>query len=81
VLLYSSSMEPFTPQGWILLGIVALVIAVTIACLLASAGIARLVGQTGANVISRLLGLVLSALATQFVLDGLQAFVAEAGLV
>lgn len=48
---------------------------VTLVILLLSQKITNLLGQTGSNVISRLLGLLLSALAVQFVLDGIgQAF-------
>jgi len=43
----------------------------TLAILLVSKKITNILGQTGSNVISRLLGLILSALAIQFILDGI----------
>lgn len=52
------------------------VLLLTLASLLLASRIARLLGETGANVISRLLGLVLAALAAQFILDGLQGSLA-----
>lgn len=79
VLLYASSIEPFSAQGAILLGIICVVIAATVLSLLASARLMRLIGITGANVISRLLGLILAALAAQFVLDGIGEFLRSAG--
>ncbi|MGC1952090.1 MAG: MarC family protein [Gammaproteobacteria bacterium] len=48
------------------------VLLLTLASLLLASRVATLLGETGANVISRLLGLVLAALAAQFILDGLQ---------
>jgi len=55
---------------------VAVVLAVSglsLLALLAAGRILRLIGETGANVLSRLFGLVLTALAVQYMLDGLHA--------
>lgn len=55
-----------------LLGVIFSVLAVTLVLLLATTRIMRVMGVTGANVVSRLLGVVLAALAVQYVLDGVQ---------
>jgi len=47
-------------------------LAVTFGSLLFSVRIMNFLGETGANVISRVLGVVLAALAVQFVLNGWQ---------
>jgi len=54
-----------------LVGAVVVVIALTLAALLSSTHLVRLLGVTGTNVIGRVLGVVLAALAAQFVLDGI----------
>ena len=56
-----------------LLAMLGVVLGFTLVSLLFSARIMRLLGETGANVVSRVLGIVLAALAVQFMLDGLQA--------
>ena len=50
------------------------VMLVTYACLAAAEPVQRLLGTTGANVVSRIMGLILAALAVQSMIGGLRQF-------
>jgi multiple antibiotic resistance protein len=50
------------------------VMAVVLTFFLSGGLIARALGKTGLNVLTRLLGMLLAALSVQFILDGLKAF-------
>ena len=60
----------------LLLAVIAFVAAVCLAVYLLAAPIGRMLGITGNVVVSRLLGVILAALAVQFVIDGVRAVLA-----
>lgn len=55
------------------IGVMLAVLALILGALLGSEYLMRHLGETGANVFSRLLGLVLAALSVQYVVDGIRA--------
>lgn len=59
------------------LGALSAVLALTLMLFMAASAVQRILGVTGLHVVSRTVGVILSALAVQFMLDGLR----ESGLV
>ncbi|WP_448501205.1 MarC family protein [Sphingomonas sp.] len=74
VMLLMSQNSGLTP-ALVVLGALATVLAATLVALLAAGPLMRVMGAKIEAVITRLLGVLLAALATQFVLDGLSATV------
>ncbi len=75
ILLTTSGIRPQTQPLLFagLLGVMLSVLLLTLLCLLLAPRLMKLLGETGANVIDRLLGVILAALAVQFMLEGLRA--------
>jgi len=71
LLMTSSRQEPIVFAG--ILAVLLFVLGLTLLSFLFATRIIQLLGETGSNVISRVLGLILAALAVQYVLDGLKA--------
>lgn len=61
-----------------LIGIIVAILAVTYLVFLLAERVDGLLGETGRSVLTRLLGVILSALAVQFVADGVKALIAAA---
>lgn len=73
VLLMAGKHAQYVSGTAVVLVVVVVVLLLALTALLQAGRIMRLMGETGANVITRVLGVVLTALAVQYVLDGLQA--------
>ncbi len=69
-----SGQKPGAEGLFMVIGVMIAVVTVVLLLFLASGLLARALGKTGINVVTRLLGMLLAALAVQFVLDGLRDF-------
>ncbi|TKD53163.1 MarC family protein [Sphingomonas baiyangensis] len=74
VMLLTSQNEGL-PSALVVLGALATILLATLVALLAAGPLMRVLGAKIEAVITRLLGVLLAALATQFILDGLEATV------
>jgi multiple antibiotic resistance protein len=72
ILLMSEARGDMVGQSIVLIMLV-IVLFMTLLALLAASRIIYLFGVTGINVITRILGIILAALAAQYLLDGLRA--------
>ena len=72
VILLSSRVEGSIAGRLTLIGLVAAVMAACLAVFVMAGRISRLLGVTGSTVLSRLLGVLLTGLAVQFVVDGIK---------
>ncbi len=71
LLMSSTETSPAVVGG--MLAILLFVLSILLVSLLYALKITRLLGETGTNVISRLFGLILAALAAQYIVDGIRA--------
>jgi len=72
IVLLMGRVEGWESRGSII-GVLALCLALTLAAMLATDWIMDLLGKTGSDVVGRISGVLLAALAVQFALDGLHA--------
>ncbi|MDX1443258.1 MAG: MarC family protein [Gammaproteobacteria bacterium] len=77
ILLLAGDAGGDSVKFWAMLGVLGFVLLLALVSLLLSGPLMKLLGETGANVIDRMLGVILSALAVQFVVDGVQTVIRQ----
>jgi MarC family membrane protein len=70
VILYANEAKTF-PTFWGLIGVIVAISALVLAVLLVGNLIKRFMGQTGLDIATRIMGLLLTAIGVQFILSGL----------
>ena len=72
LLILASEAGNAIPQQLAIMGALALVLLITLVSFLISGPLMKLMGKTFTNVLTRVLGVLLTTLASQFVLDGIK---------
>jgi multiple antibiotic resistance protein len=69
-LMFASEAHSYTDYAT-LFGVIVLVEAIALACMLGAAGLARIFGGDGTGIVARILGILLAAIAVQFLTEGI----------
>lgn len=72
VVLTDNHRQPFSEQA-VTAGILVVVLALTLVLLLAASYVFRLIGNTGASIVSRVMGIILATIAIDAILGGFDA--------
>jgi multiple antibiotic resistance protein len=78
ILLAFAGVPYGSPQFFAQVAVIFVVLGITLALMLVTGPVMRIVGVTGGAVLSRLLGVLLAALASQFVMDGIRGAMSAA---
>lgn len=73
IILFMQEAEESIVQQFILIGIFLFVVGITFVFLRLAPHIQKLLGVTGSNVVTRVFGIILTALATQFIITGIKS--------